>query len=345
MDNKIEIKEFRAEDINDWQEYVASHEAATVFHRYQWSQAVERAYGHRPCHLIAWQGDKIAGLLPMFFVKSVFAGKVLVSIPYATYGGILADLAEIEQALFAAATEKAKRLDAEYLELRNLSENSLDIPEITRYDTFIKALPDEPSKVLAGLPKKARAAARNGLKNLKVETGPQLLDPIYDIYSKTMKRLGSPNYSRKLFHELAKSFGEDCVCLAVMDGDTLVSGVVSFVFRDVIVAYFSGSQSYGMRLNCNNVMYVGLMEYAVERGLKYFDFNRTRRDNSGPHSFKRHMGFTPQQLHYQISLNKADELPNMSPSNSKFAAAGKAWKKMPIWFTRPAGAVITRWIP
>ncbi len=100
-----------------------------------------------------------------------------------------------------------------------------------------------------------------------------------------------------------------------------------------------------MHKNANNVMYLKLMEYAVERGLQWFDFNRIRRDNWGPHAFKRDPGFEPAPLHYQILLNKAQELPDFSPSNRKLALAGRIWKKLPLWFTRLAGQRITKWIP
>ncbi len=328
-----------------WQKYVYAHPSATVFHMMDWSRAVEKTYGHRPMHLTAWSGDRLVGVLPLFLIKSIFVGRVLVSVPYATYGGILADSDEVTNSLLAAAENLSAELNAEYLELRHRDENNLNLPEIDRYDTFRKRLPDNPEDVLPSLPKKTRAAARKGLKILTVEISPDLLDLVYDLYSFTMRRLGSPNFKRRLFQELQSGYGEDCVCLVVKDGAKPVAGVISYVFRDEIVPYFSGSLPEGMLKNANNVMYLKLMEYAVERGLRWFDFNRTRRDNRGPHAFKRYHGFEPSPLHYQISLNKAEQLPNLSPSNRKFALAGRVWRKLPLWLTRNAGGRITKWIP
>jgi FemAB-related protein (PEP-CTERM system-associated) len=202
--------------------------------------------------------------------------------------------------------------------------------------------------VLALLPRKTRAAARKGLDLLGEDsavTGPELLDVIYDLYSVTLRRLGSPNYRREFFHSLLSAYGDDCVCLVVRDAGKPVAGVVSFIFRDEIVPYFSGSLDEGMTKNANNVMYLRLMEYAVGRGLKWFDFNRTRRDNTGPHAFKRYHGFEPAPLHYQVYLHNGKSKPNLSPSNKKFALAGRAWSKMPLWLTRSAGSTISKWIP
>ena len=340
-----DTRPFDEGDADDWDRFVQSCPSATVFHRLAWSDSVYRSYGHRPLHQIARAGGRIVGVLPLFLVKSVFVGRVLVSVPYATYGGIAADSEDAAEALLKTAQDLCEQMRGEYLELRHRDGNNLALPEIDRYDTFRKVLPAKAEDVLPSLPRKTRAAARKGLNSLSVSFGPEYLDAIYDLYAVTLKRLGSPNYRRRLFHELRDAYGDDCVCLAVKDGNDVVAGVISYVFRDEIVPYFSGSLPEAMQKNANNVMYLRLMEYAIDRGLKRFDFNRTRRDNHGPHAFKRYHGFEPAPLRYQISLNKAKTLPNLSPSNSKFAMAGRLWRKMPIWLTRPAGARITKWIP
>lgn len=281
----------------------------------------------------------------MFLVKSLLAGRILVSVPYATYGGILADDSEASRSLLTSAQELCRKHDAQYLELRHRDASSLELPEFGRYDTFRKQLPRTPEEVLPSLPRKARAAARHGLGFLTIEEGPKWLDAIYDLYSMTLARLGSPNYRKRLFTKLAKTYGDDMHCLVVLHDRRPVAGVVSFIFRDEITPYFSGSVSESKTVSASNVMYLRLQELAVRRGLRWFDFNRTRRDNHGPHDFKRHQGFQPTPLHYQVLLHKAASPPSLSPSNGKFAIAGKIWRRLPLWITRPAGETITQWIP
>ena len=346
--SRLELRPYAADDFDAWQAYVRTCPSATVFHLLQWSRAVERAYGHRPWHLTAWCGGRLVGVLPLFLVKSLFVGRVLVSVPYATYGGVLADSLQIAEGLLELAKDLCRRYACSYLELRHRDSSGLDLPEFGRYDTFRKPLPERPEDVLASLPKKTRAAARNGLLELGegsaiISAG--LLDTIYDLYACTLRRLGSPNYRRGLFHALQQEYGDDCVCIAVRDGPRYVAGVVSFIFRDEIVPYFSGSLPDGMAKRANNVMYLRLMEYAVRRRLRLFDFNRTRRDNRGPYDFKRHHGFEPSPLHYQVFLNKAREMPNLTPGSRRFALAGRAWRRMPLWLTKRAGERITKWIP
>lgn len=342
------VRIVRDGDHDAWEKYVLTHPSGTVFHRLQWSKAVARVYGHRPYHLTAWENNRLIGVLPMFLVKSVFVHRVLISVPYATYGGILADSPRIAATLLDFAKRLCGELSVRYLELRHRDPSGLDLPEMGRYDTFRKPLPPRPEDVLHHLPRKARAAARAGLRDLGEDCttiSPDLLDTVYDLYACTLRRLGSPNYKRKLFHALQDEYGADCVSLVVWNHGRAVAGVVSFIFRDEIIPYFSGSLPQGMATNANNVMYLRLMEYAAGRKLRWFDFNRTRRDNRGPYDFKRHHGFEPAPLHYQVLLGRADKMPDLTPSNRKFVLAGRMWRRIPLWLTRTAGARITKWIP
>ena len=347
-EDALEAKRFEEGDAGPWDAYVLAHPTGTVFHKLAWSWAIAAAYGHEPLHLIAWCKGRVSGVLPLFLVKSLLVGRVLVSVPYATYGGILADSHDAAAALLASAQELCRTFGARYLELRHREPNDLGLPEVDRYDTFRKALPEQVEDVMASLPRKTRAAARNGLKRLGEDCtamGREWLGMVYDLYSVTLRRLGSPNYSRRLFDALLTQYGDDCVCLVVRDQGKPLAGVISFVFGDEIVPYFSGSLDVGMEKDANNVMYVRLMEYAVGRGLRRFDFNRTRRDNRGPYDFKRHHGFEPTPLHYQFYMSGGGQLPNLSPSNEKYALAGRVWRRLPLWLTRPAGARITKWVP
>ena len=341
----VAIRPVRDTDAQAWDAFVLNQPQGTAFHQLAWSKSVHAAYGHQPMHLTAWRDDRLVGVLPLLLVKSVFVGRVLVSIPYATYGGILAETPDAADSLLTAAQAQAVEVDAAYLELRHRDPSGLALTEIGHYDTFRKQLPSDPAEVLAGLPKKARAAARHGLSELSVEIGPDLLDDVYGLYVRTMRRLGSLNYRKGFFRQLQAAYGDEAVCLVVRQGKRTVAGVISFVFRDEIVPYFSGSNATGRASSASNVMYVKLMEYAVQRGLKWFDFNRTRRDNHGPHAFKRHLGFEPTPLHYQISLNTAQRPPELTPSSKKFALASKVWRRLPLCLTRPMGSVVTKWVP
>ena len=56
------------------------------------------------------------------------------------------------------------------------------------------------------------------------------------------------------------------------------------------------------------------MRRACERGLKIFDYGRSKQD-TGSYSFKKNWGFEPQPLHYEYRLYRGDAIPQNNPAN------------------------------
>ena len=330
-----------------WQGYVAERPAASLFHDLRWSEAVRRAFYHRPWHLVARRGREVCGILPLFEVRSVFVGRVLVSVPYGVYGGIAADDEEAAAALLDAAARLADGLEVNYVEFRNFEANGFDLPVDRRYVTFVKRLPVSSGDCLSMLPRKARAAARHAINRyrLRAEFHPRLLPAVHDLYARNVRRLGSPVYPRRFFRLLAEAFGRKCVCQGVFHGEVMVAGLMSFVFKDRMMPYYSGSLAEYRHTNANNFLYLKAMEYGVEHGCRWFDFGRTRRENAGPYQFKKNQGFEPRPLPYQVLLVKGRSMPRLDPGAERFSLAQEVWRRLPLPVTRWVGGVLTRSIP
>jgi len=335
------------QDRGAWQAFIGRCDAATLFHDLRWSQAVRSAFHHRPMHLVARSGDTVTGVLPLFGVRSVFTGRTLVSVPYGVYGGIAADDDESFERLLAAARRLGRRLGAGYVELRHLEPNGFDLPGTDAYVTFIGPLPDTEEGCLAALPRKARAAARHAIKRhgLQARFGRQYLGAVHDLYARNVRRLGSPVYPRRFFEALADCFGDACVFQVVLLDDAPVAGLVSFVFRDRMMPYFSGSLPQYRHVNANNFLYLKAMAYGVAHGCRWFDFGRTRRANTGPYAFKVNQGFEPRPLPYQFLLTGARAVARVDPGQERFNLAQQVWRRLPLGVTKWVGGVVTRSIP
>ena len=76
---------------SDWDDYVLGHAQGSPFHLRAWKACIEETYGFQPLYIEVRHGAVITGVLPLFLVKNLLMGKVLISTPYAVYGGALAD--------------------------------------------------------------------------------------------------------------------------------------------------------------------------------------------------------------------------------------------------------------
>ena len=71
-----------------WDRFVTSSDDGTVFHLLAWRRVVHEVFRHAPHYLLATDGQDIQGVLPLFEVRGILTGRVLVSTPYSVYGGL-----------------------------------------------------------------------------------------------------------------------------------------------------------------------------------------------------------------------------------------------------------------
>lgn len=343
----ITIKEFQDTFSNEWDEYVYSSPKTTFCHLIGWKNVIEKTFGHRSLYCYAESDGKICGILPLFLIKSILFGKFLVSIPFAVYGGICADNAEIENLLYNKATEIAKSTEVDYLELRNIERNGNNLPQSELYVTFLQELFNDPDKNLNAMPRETRRLIRKANSaGLTAVIDRNDMDLFYKIYSTSVKELGTPVFPKGLFKNFLKEFPDQSNIVKVYYDDRVIASVLVFYFKDRVMPYYGGAlrEYNNNKIAPNNFMYWELMKYGIENGYKIFDFGRSKVD-TGPYHFKRHFGMTPTPLNYQYYLVRKKELPNLNPTNSKFQFMIKLWQKLPLSIANRLGPHIVKYIP
>jgi FemAB-related protein (PEP-CTERM system-associated) len=332
-----------ARDVTPWNAFVLAHEEGTFFHRAEWATVLRRAFGHRCHYLYAERDGQVCGVLPLAEVKSALFGHYLVSTPFCVYGGILAADAAAHAALESAACELARKLGVAYLEMRNRRRRHPEWPSKDLYVTFRRPIDADAEKNMQAIPRKQRAMVRKGIqKNLGVEVDADT-QRMYEIYSESLRNLGTPVFGASYPRILKEVFGGDCEVLTVLAEGEPVASVLSFYFRDEVLPYYGGSTRAARAVAGNDFMYWQVMERARERGSALFDFGRSKR-GTGAFDFKAHWGFEPEPLCYEYFLVAAREMPNLSPTNPKYQRVIDLWRRMPLALTRLVGPPIARYL-
>ena len=120
-----------------------------------------------------------------------------------------------------------------------------------------------------------------------------------------------------------------------------LSSVLSFYFRDEVLPYYAGDDESARESAANDFKYWELMRRACARGLKVFDYGRSKQ-GTGSFSFKKNWGFEPRPLRYEYCLYKRDAIPQNNPSNAKYRLLIQAWRRMPIGFANRLGPFVVR---
>ncbi|MBL8698812.1 MAG: FemAB family PEP-CTERM system-associated protein [Alphaproteobacteria bacterium] len=342
MSQALVIREAGPADETRWDAYVAAHPAATLFHRYAWRRVIEGAFGHATHFLIAERGGEPAGLLPLARQKTALFGDGLISLPFCVYGGVLASDDAARQALDDHAVALREKLGSRYLELRERKPVRLDWPRKSElYATFRRPIVAEPEKNLLAIPRKQRAVVRKALENkeMTVEVDDSI-DRIYAIYCLSVRNLGTPVFSRRLFELSWRELRESAEVVTVKIAGEAVTSCLSFFFKDEVLPYFAGGTA-AARGGAYDLMYYTIMNRAAARGCRVFDFGRSKA-GTGPFSFKKNWGFEPEFLSYEYALAPGQSIPENNPLNPKYRMFIAAWKRLPLPVANLVGPILSR---
>lgn len=328
--------------VQRWDAFVQACPAATFFHRAGWQDVIRQVFRHDTYFLYAEQGGVIQGVLPLAHVRSRLFGHSLSSLPFAVYGGVAAVNDEAASALESEAQRLAESLGVEHLELRHVERRHADWPLQDLYVTFRKQiLPDEDDNLLA-IPRKQRAMVRKGIKNGLMSQLDADVERFFALYADNVHRHGTPAMPRRYFKALMDTFGTDCEIMTVCSAQGRpLSSVLSFYFRDEVLPYYAGDDEAARELAANDFKYWELMRRACARGIRVFDYGRSKA-GTGSYAFKKNWGFEPTPLHYEYRLYKRDSVPQNNPANAKYRLLIEAWRRMPIGLANWLGPHIVR---
>ena len=325
-----------------WEAFVEQCPDATFFHRAGWQTVIREVFRHETHFLYVEQDGHILGVLPLARVHSRLFGHSLTGLPFTVYGGVAAIDETAAQALEAEAQRIAQAAGVDHLELRHIRRRHTDWPVQDLYVTFRKPILATEEDNMLAIPRKQRAMVRKGIKNGLTSAIDPDVGRFFALYADNVHRHGTPAMPKRYFQKLMEVFGKDCEVLTVCSAEGQpLSSVLSFYFRDEVLPYYAGDDEAARDLAANDFKYWELMRRACARGLKVFDYGRSK-VGTGPYAFKKNWGFEPTPLHYEYRLYKRESIPQNNPSNAKYQLLIATWRRMPIGLANWLGPFIVR---
>lgn len=349
MSGGVLVRAFMDADRDAWRAYAGAHKEATLFHDLRWSDAVRTGYGYASRHLVAERSGAIAGVLPLTFVSSPLLGRSLISTAFSVGGGILADDDDVAATLGAHALDLGARLGVNYVELRGgAAPGEGYAAKSGVYATFMKEMPADPESIRAWLPRNRRAEVKKALRidepNENSFRKTSRSCEFYKVYAPALRNLGTPVMPRKFLAALAENFGDSVEIGLVEHHGEPVAGLFSFWYRDRVMPYYIGADRKARDIRAYDYLYYTLMRRAVERGVRYFDFGRSK-VGSTHFDTKTFWGFEPSPVVYHVGLVRAKEAPNVNPANPKFARLVEIWRRLPLPVANFLGPIVARNFP
>jgi FemAB-related protein (PEP-CTERM system-associated) len=326
-----------------WDDFVANDPRGTIFHLAAWADVMTRAYGHKPHFVIARDGGEVRGVLPLVEIKSRLFGNALISNAFCVGGGPLAVDEAVRAALLTEAERIGRAAGVAYVELRDTAGAAGWTAKDDLYVGFEREMDPDEAKNLLQIPRKQRAVVRKAIEGSFRVTTNKDLDTFFALFSRTVRDHGTPVFPKRFFRAILDAFPNNADILTIWQGGRPLSSVLSYYFRDRVYPYYTGSDLAARDAGTNDLMYWKLMRHAVARGCKVFDFGRSK-IGTGPFAFKKNWGFEPRPIAHQYLLLKRDTLPNVNPTNPRFAKLIEVWRRLPLPVANFVSPFISRYL-
>ena len=351
VSNGISVRRIQEDELSAWDHYVESKPNSSIYHFTAFKKVIEQSFGHRVVYLAAFtSAGGLCGVLPAVELKSGLFGHFLVSMPYFTYGAVLADSDSVADALYKALFEESKALGAGHVELRSTTlQTSLqkNMPAKLSKVSMVRPLPESIDQLWDDIGTKVRAQIKKAQRfDLDIKFGKrELLDDFYKVFAENMRDLGTPVYAKAFFENLLASALKESFDVAVVyfEGKP-VSTCFLMQHKGMMEIPWASALNSVNHMNVNMYMYWEVLQYAIQCKNHFFDFGRSSKD-AGTYRFKKQWGAEPQQLYWYYWLLNGGELPELNPNNPKYKLLITVWQKLPVWLTKLIGPPVVKYLP
>lgn len=349
----IEIISANESDKKLWETVLSQCQHDGHFFDWKWRGIISQVFGHKAYYLILLEDKIPKAICPLFLVKSFLFGSSLISVPYLNGGGILSIDEQFVAPLVDYIKVLQKKLSCNYSELRYREAKNGPISELPlrSHKAAMKLkLYNDPEKLFASFPPKLRSQIRRPGKEgctVKSVTGKEIqtqhISEFFKVFSETMRDLGTPVYSKKLFKETLKAFGEHATLGIVYHNTQPVASGITIRANNIIEIPWAASLRRANKFSPNMLLYWELLKSSCLNGAEFFDFGRSTID-SGTYKFKAQWGSKPQTLHWYY-IENIGQIPDINPRSKKFELLVSIWQKLPISIANMMGPIITKSLP
>ena len=291
-----------------WEEFLARHPEASMFHSQAWLKALHRTYGYEPVvFTTSMPRAELKNGLVFCKVKSWLTGRRLVSLPFSDHCQPLADTGEVQVILEHVKHEESVE-GYKYVEIRPLNddglrESSIQFKNNASYAFHKIELSSEPALIFqrfheSCVQRKIRKAEREQLSYEAGRSEP-LLQKFHYLFLLTRRRHKLPPPPFSWFRNLIECLGRQLTIHVASKGNDPVSSIITVSYRNSLVYKFGCCNSKFNNLGGTAfLLWRAIVAGKQETGAEEFDLGRSNFEDPGLMDFKRHLGGLPSTLNY-----------------------------------------------
>lgn len=303
-----------------YEDFVSSHSDGLIYYSLAYRNLLRRTLGPDDRYLIAFEGDRVAGVLPVFAHNSPELGEVVNSLPfYGSHGGVLTNetLTSKERGtivgrlLDTACQPQEGELFAATFVLSPFETNTTPYADLTKQtDSRIGQITFLPSEHEDGLyddplikrfTVKTRNAVRKAVKNnvsVRQDSSPDAFRWLKTQHEAGMAALGGNPKSDAFFAAVQDVFPPSSVRLYVASLEKKdVAALLVLKYNGVMEYFVPATIPEYRSLQPMSLLVYQSMKHAIDSGCRLYNFGGTWKSQTGVYHFK--SGFGARDCPYQ----------------------------------------------
>ncbi|WP_436347446.1 GNAT family N-acetyltransferase [Natronorubrum sp. FCH18a] len=300
------IDTVRVMDRDRWNDVVERSELGTVFHRYEWLEAIETGLEYPARHIVVEKDTNPIGVFPNFVVEIPKTPFYRLTSIYPGFGGPLltTDVSESLSKILDVVPELCDNRTIVH-EIRASNTNFLrynDFMEAEGYDSsrvggrFVVNLEKGYDEIFEEMDGSKRRAIRRGRETdhdiVEADLTQSTLERFHEKYEQHMESVGGTVYPLEFFEQLANM--EDRILLLELYIEGEYAGGFMELLNDEqnsVHGFFSGVPSEYFEYYASERLYDYLFQWAIDEGYETYDFGGGGADfEDGAFSFKEAFG-------------------------------------------------------
>jgi hypothetical protein len=327
-----------------WDAVVALHRDAGCFHTSAWAKVLHQTYNHQPFYLQFSRGRRLAALIPLMEVRSLFTGRRGVCLPFSDACEPLIFDPEAVGLVRDRLVRFAQERRWKHLEIRGGKFFQLAARSATKFFGHTLDLRSGAQELTthftSPVRRAIRKAERSDVSAVVARNRPAIGD-FYPLHVQTRRRHGLPPQPASFFMNIYEHIirpGLGFVVLA-QHRSRPIAAAIFFRFGKNALYKYGASDKRFQELRANNlVMWQGI-QFLTRNGAEKLHFGRTDRENEGLRRFKLSWNTQEETIDYfRVDPSGRQCLAPVRSHDSGLHK--KVFGKLPLIFNRLVGSMI-----
>jgi Acetyltransferase (GNAT) domain len=326
-----------------WDLVVALHRDAGCFHTTAWAKVLHKTYNHQPFYLQFSRGRRLAALIPLMEVRSVFTGRRGVCLPFSDVCEPLIFDPEVADVVRDCLVRFARERRWRHLEIRGGKSFQSASRSATKFYGHTLDLRRGAKDIASGFDSQVRRAIRKAERSnvsALVVRNRQAIDDFYKLHVQTRRRHGLPPQPVSFFLNIYEHIirpGLGFIVLA-RRGSRPIAAAVFFRFGKNAVYKYGASDKRFQEFRANNlVMWQGI-QLLARTGVEKLHFGRTECENDGLRRFK--LSWNTQEETIDYFRVDPSGRPCLTPVRRDTGLHKRIFGRLPLMCNRLAGSIL-----